>query len=84
MPDAALSGHDDRQVYFNVSENAFFLNPKAFFDRVKEIILSDFATYLGLLSPAHELPREISPTTAVSHVTPTIGLRVMRSENDQP
>ena len=24
MPDAALSGHDDRQVYFNVSENAFF------------------------------------------------------------
>ena len=52
MSNAALSGYDIRPVYFDISSDTFYLNPMTFFDRVTTTILSDFATYMGSLSPA--------------------------------
>jgi hypothetical protein len=54
---AALSGHDQRPIYYDISGDCFYMNPEEFFDRVTNTILGDFATYLGSLSPAHRLPR---------------------------
>ena len=48
---AALSGHDKRPIYYDISGDCFYMNPEEFFDRVKNTILGDFTTYLGSLSP---------------------------------
>ena len=72
MLNAALSGHDKRAIYYDMSGDCFYMNPREFFDRVKNTILGDFATYLGSLSPAHRLPTIVSPSTVVSGVVPTI------------
>lgn len=69
---AALSGHDKTPIYYDISNDCFYMNPEEFFDRVKNTILEDFTTYLGSLSPAHPLPTIASPSTVVPGVVPTI------------
>jgi hypothetical protein len=71
-PNAGLSGHDSRPVYYDTPSDSFYVNPLAFFDRVTGTILTDFATYLGSLSPAHKLPTIVSPSTVVPGIVPTI------------
>jgi hypothetical protein len=69
---AALSGHDNRPIYYDISGDCFYMNPEEFFDRVTKTILGDFTTYVGSLSPAHPLPSISSPSTVVPGVVPTI------------
>jgi hypothetical protein len=69
---AALSGHDKRPIYYDISGDCFYMNPEEFFDRVTNTILGDFAAYLGSLSPAHRLPTIAFPSTVIPGVAPTI------------
>ena len=71
MLNAALSGHDKRPIYYDIS-GSFYMNPLEFFERVKNTILGDFTTYLGPLSSRHRLPTIASPSTVVPGVVPTI------------
>jgi hypothetical protein len=76
LPEAGISGHDPRPVYFLPVANQFFLNPISFFDAVTIAILADFAVYEGGSTNHYNLPSVLDPFGAVPHVVPTINPRL--------
>jgi hypothetical protein len=73
LPLAALSGHDEKSVYFDKATGGFFLNPIAFFDLITDLILNDFVTYAGS-STNYQLPAVYTPSTVAPGTVPTTGL----------
>lgn len=79
LPAAGLSGHDLKPVYCDQSAG-FFLNPVAFFDHVKDMILKDFSTYeMANPSTQYPLPAVGTPSTAQPKTVPTINIPIMVS-----
>ena len=74
LPSAALSGHDERPVYFDDRVGGFFLNPISFFDHVVAEILANFGTYEEVDSARNRLPVVYDLRTAQAGITPTTGL----------
>jgi hypothetical protein len=82
LPDAGISGHDPRPVYFVLEKAQIFLNPISFFDAVTSAILKDFGTYEESGTHYYKLPWPYDPSAAGSNIVPTINvsLRVPGSE----
>jgi hypothetical protein len=84
LPEAAISGHDPRPVYFLAASKQFYVNPIAFFDAVTSVILADFATYEGSSTSTYDLPSILDPAGAVPHFVPTINLTLPKPGSDTP
>jgi hypothetical protein len=84
LPEAAISGHDSRPVYFLVAASQFYVNPIAFFDVVINAILADFATYESSSTSVYHLPSMLDPAGALQHVVPTINLSLPKSSSNAP
>lgn len=76
LPQAGISGHDSRPVYFVEDSNQFFLNPIVFFDFVTGTILSDFCTYEGTDASAYRLPSIATPFAGPFTTVPTINFNL--------
>ena len=76
LPDAGISGHDSRPVYFLPATKEFYVNPVSFFDVVTSKILADFATYETGSTTNYDLPSMLDPSGAVSHIVPTINFNL--------
>lgn len=75
LPKAAMSEHDKRPIYLH-ENGGFYMNPFAFYDRVIEVILGDFPTYLGASSKHHGLPTYENISAASSGVMATVSQTV--------
>lgn len=71
LPKAAISGHNVKPIYPH-ENGTFYMNPFTFYDRVVDIVLNDFKTYLGASSIHHSLPAYEDFSTADLGVTATI------------
>jgi hypothetical protein len=76
LPEAAMSGHDPRPVYFSDATGTFYVNPVAFFDVVTNKILSDFATYETGDTTYYPLVSTLDPTGATPGIVPTINFNL--------
>lgn len=76
LPDAGISGHDPRPVYFLQETTQFFLNPISFFDNVTEAILRDFDTYEKSATTHFSLPSVYDYLGTLSDTVPTINVNL--------
>jgi hypothetical protein len=72
LPEAGISGYDQRPVYFIPSSNRFFLNPLVFFDLVTSTILADFSAYEAAGNANYRLPQALELSTGTETIVPTI------------
>ncbi len=82
LPDAGISGHDPRPVYFLPEKKQIFLNPVSFFDAVTNAILKDFATYAKSATGHYSLPWTYDPFAAASDFVPTINVSLRTPASD--
>jgi hypothetical protein len=85
LPEAGISGHDSRPVYFLPATKEFYVNPTSFFDAVTSAILADFATYeSGGTTTNYNLPSVLDPTGAAPQIVPTINFSLPKTGTSTP
>jgi len=84
LPEAAISGHDSRPVYFLAASKQFYVNPTSFFDAVTSAILADFATYESSGTANYNLPSVLDPLGAVPQIVPTINFNLPKTGSSTP
>jgi hypothetical protein len=84
LPEAGISGYDQRPVYFIPSSNQFFLNPLVFFDLVTTRILVDFSSYEAAGSANYRLPQPLELNIGTATIVPTINTSLPNSRSNKP
>jgi len=84
LPEAGISGYDQRPVYFIPSSNQFFLNPLVFFDLVTSTIFADFSSYEAAGNANYRLPQPLELNTGTATVVPTINTSLPNFGSHKP